>query len=169
MIRLRPATRDDLPLLRRWDEQPHVVAADPNDDWEWEVELGRPRDGREQLVAEEDGRPVGYLEIIDPARDEERYWGECPPGLRAIDLWIGEAADLGRGIGTAMLRLALARCFAPPEVEAVLLDPLAENHRARRLYERLGFRWIGDRRFGADLCAVYRLDRAGWARGAPPR
>jgi hypothetical protein len=32
-MNLRPATRVDLALLRRWDEQPHVVAADPNDDW----------------------------------------------------------------------------------------------------------------------------------------
>lgn len=33
MITLRPATADDAPLLRHWDEQPHVLAADPNDDW----------------------------------------------------------------------------------------------------------------------------------------
>lgn len=32
-IRLRPATPADVPLLRRWDEQPHVVSSDPNDDW----------------------------------------------------------------------------------------------------------------------------------------
>ena len=34
-MHLRPATIADLPTLRHWDEQPHVVASDPNDDWEW--------------------------------------------------------------------------------------------------------------------------------------
>ena len=31
-IALRPATLSDADLLRHWDEQPQVVAADPNDD-----------------------------------------------------------------------------------------------------------------------------------------
>jgi hypothetical protein len=75
-IRLRDATLADLPLLRHWDEQPHVVASDPHDDWQWEQELVRAPDWREQLVAELDGRPIGFVQIIDPAREESHYWGE---------------------------------------------------------------------------------------------
>ena len=159
-MRLRRATLADAPLLRRWDEQPHVVASDPNDEWGWELELAREPDWREQLIAEEDGRPIGFLQIIDPAREETRYWGDVPPGLRAIDIWIGEEADLGRGYGTQMMRLALARCFADPRVTAVLVDPLESNLRAHRFYERLGFRFVEHRRFGEDDCYVYRLERA---------
>jgi aminoglycoside 6'-N-acetyltransferase len=159
-MRLRPASPEDLALLRRWDEQPHVVASDPNDDWGWEAELGRKPDWREQLIAEVGGRPVGFVQIIDPAREESRYWGEVPANLRAVDLWIGEAADLGKGYGTEMMRLALERCFADPRVTAVLIDPLAANTRAHRFYERLGFRFVERRRFGNDDCLVYRLDRA---------
>lgn len=44
MIQLRSATAADAPLLRHWDEQPHVLASDPNDDWQWEQELGRDTD-----------------------------------------------------------------------------------------------------------------------------
>jgi aminoglycoside 6'-N-acetyltransferase len=158
-VSLRPAGPADLGLLRRWDEQPHVVASDPNDDWQWETELARHPDWREQLIAEADGRPVGFVQIIDPAREETRYWGEVPEGLRAIDLWIGEEADLGKRYGTQMMQLALARCFADPRVSAVLVDPLASNTRAHRFYERLGFRFVERRRFGQDDCFVYRLDR----------
>jgi aminoglycoside 6'-N-acetyltransferase len=159
-VRLRRATLADAPLLRHWDEQPHVIASDPNDEWGWEEELAREPDWREQLVAEEDGRPIGFLQIIDPAREETRYWGDVPTGLRAIDIWIGEEVDLGRGYGTQMMRLALARCFADPQVTAVLVDPLASNVRAHRFYERLGFRFVQRRRFGDDDCHVYRLARA---------
>lgn len=158
-MQLRPATLDDLELLRRWDEQPHVFESDPNDDWGWESELARHVDWREQLIAEVDGVPIGYLEIIDPARDDEHYWGDCGKNLRAIDIWIGEAEYLGRGHGTRMMQLALERCFSAPEVAAVILDPLFSNERARRFYERLGFRFVERRRFGADDCAVYRLER----------
>ena len=165
-LRLRPATPDDLALLERWDEQPHVVASDPNDDWGWENELGRNPDWREQLIAEIAGRPIGYIEVIDPAREDGHYWGEVPAGLRAIDIWIGEEAELGKGHGTRMMRLALDRCFADPAVSAVLVDPLATNTRAHRFYERLGFRFVEPRRFGLDDCFVYRLDRADYTPAA---
>jgi aminoglycoside 6'-N-acetyltransferase len=62
------------------------------------------------------------------------------------------------------MRLAIARCFAPPEVTAILIDPLASNTRARHFYERLGFVAVGPRRFGTDDCVVYRLERDDWER-----
>lgn len=159
---LRPATAADVALLRRWDDAPHVAASDPTDDWQWESELGRDVPWRAQLIAEVDGAPIGYLEIIDPARDDERYWGDCGPGLRAIDIWIGEEADLGRGIGTQMMRQVLDASFAAPLVTAVLIDPLAANVRAQAFYARLGFAVVGPRRFGTDDCLVMRLERKAW-------
>lgn len=159
-LRFRPATFGDVALLRSWDAQPHVIASDPHDDWQWETELDRATEWREQWIAEARGRPVGYLEIIDPAQEDGHYWGVVAPNLRALDLWIGEAADLGRGLGSRMMRFALARCFAPPAVTGVLVDPLASNVRAHRFYERFGFRFVERRHFGRDECQVYRLDRA---------
>lgn len=47
MTELRRAVLGDLELLRQWDEQPHVIAVDPNDDSQWEVELGRTPEGGE--------------------------------------------------------------------------------------------------------------------------
>jgi aminoglycoside 6'-N-acetyltransferase len=167
-MNLRLATLDDLELLRHWDEQPHVIASDPNDDWAWEVELSRNPDWREQLIAEVDGRPIGFIQIIDPAREESHYWGAIPANLRAIDIWIREETNLGKGYGTTMMKLALARCFANPEVSAVLIDPLANNTRAHRFYERLGFRFVEHRRFGEDECMVYSLNRNAYIKTTLP-
>lgn len=164
MISLRPATAADLDLLRYWDEQPHVISSDPNDDWDWEVELDHTPDWREQLVAEMDGRPIGFVQIIDPAREESHYWGAVTADLRAIDIWIGEETDLGKGYGTKIMRLAITRCFEDPSVMAILVDPLASNTRAHRFYERLGFQFLEYRQLGSDNCFVYRLNRADWFR-----
>lgn len=161
-MNLRSATSADLTLLRHWDEQPHVVASNPNDDWCWEVELDRNPEWREQLIAEIDARPIGFIQIIDPAREESNYWGNVTANLRAIDIWIGEETDLGKGYGTQMMQLALARCFSDPLVTAVLVEPLASNTRAHRFYERLGFQFVLERQFGNDDCFVYRLNRADW-------
>ena len=163
VVVLRTATLTDVALLRRWDEQPHVIESDPNDDWGWEVELGRSPDWREQLIAEVDGRPVGFIQIIDPAREETRYWGDISSGFRAVDIWIGEAGDLGKGYGTRIMQQVLRRCFDDPSVSEVLIDPLASNVRSHRFYERLGFRFLERRRFGLDDCSVYQLARDEWA------
>ncbi len=159
MITLRDATPADRSLLDHWDQQPHVIDSDPNDDWHWETELARQPTWREQLIAELDARPIGFVQIIDLALEESHYWGDCAPHLRAIDIWLGEVSDLGKGYGTIVMRLAIARCFAAPEVTAIIIDPLASNTRAHRFYERLGFRFVERRSFGEDDCFVYRLGR----------
>jgi aminoglycoside 6'-N-acetyltransferase len=161
-IRLRPANLTDLLLLEHWDTQHHNIESDPNDDWNWSEELGRNPAWREQLIAELHGRPIGFIQIIDPANEESHYWGNVPPNLRAIDIWIGEGTDLGQGYGTEMMRLALDRCFNNPLIEAVLIDPLASNTRAHRFYKRFGFRYVETRSFDKDVCFVYRLDRMDW-------
>ena len=162
-VELRPARADDVPLLMRWDEEPDVAAAGGEDDvMDWEAEIPRRVPWREILVAQAAGRPIGVVVIIDPAAEETHYWGDIEPDLRAIDIWIGEPEARRAGYGSQMMRRALERCFAPPAVRAVLIDPLARNTRAHRFYERLGFRVVERRTFGQDDCFVYRLERERW-------
>ena len=83
---LRPALTSDLPVLRSWDEQPHVKTARGKDDPpDWESEFARLVDWSELLIAEFDGRPIGFLQIIDPAREDSHYWGNIEENSRAID------------------------------------------------------------------------------------
>ena len=124
-VRFRDATAADVELLTYWDSQPHVIAASGEDDKEdWAHAIATQDAATWFLVAELDGRPIGLVQIIDPARESTHYWGDVAPDLRAIDIWIGEESDLNRGLGTQMIMLALQRCFAAPEVTALLIDPL---------------------------------------------
>ena len=161
-ITLRKATIHDLATLCHWDEQAHVIASDPNDDWEWEYELTRDPEWREQLIAELDGQPLGFVQIIDPAAEETHYWGNIGENKRAIDIWIGDKENLGKGYGTQMMRLALERCFADEHVTEVIIDPLASNTDAIRFYQRIGFVFVEQRTFGDDQCDVYAITRQQW-------
>lgn len=135
-------------------------------DWEWEIQLGRQVPWREFLIAGLDDRPVGFLQIIDCREEESHYWGDdCPDHARAIDIWIGEPDCLGKGIGTEMMSFAIDRSFSAPKCQHVLIDPMADNTRAHRFYESLGFKLLGPRRFGPDDCLVYQLTRADWRNG----
>jgi aminoglycoside 6'-N-acetyltransferase len=173
MITLRPATHDDIPTLERWDENDHVIMATTDDidapkafgDLYWPDEFALIAPDYQYFIAEDDGRPIGAMQMIDPHTESTHYWGECEPGLRALDIWIGEEADLGRGFGSEMMRLAFELCFADPAVTAIIIDPLASNTRAHTFYQRLGFVPEGIRAFGEDdedVCLVHRLTRAVW-------
>jgi aminoglycoside 6'-N-acetyltransferase len=75
-MRLRSASAADLALLRYWEAKPHVIAARGKDgSFVWESELPRRLDWRELLIAESDGRSIGFIQIIDPAREETHYGG----------------------------------------------------------------------------------------------
>jgi aminoglycoside 6'-N-acetyltransferase len=169
-IQLRPATNADIPTLERWDHEPDVISATSDDpdapkafgDLYWPDELAMQSTVYEYFIAELDGRPIGAMQIIDPHLEPTHYWGEIAPNLRAVDIWIGDAADRGRGYGEQMMRLALERCFADPAVTGIVIDPLASNVRAHRFYQRLGFRPVGRRMFGDDDCLVHELTRRAW-------
>jgi aminoglycoside 6'-N-acetyltransferase len=170
-ITLRPATVDDIAMLKAWDREPHVIASttdDPDADEAhegvtWEDEIAMQSGVYWYMIAELDGRPIGALQFIDPHLEPTHYWGEIEPALRAIDIWIGPADMLGKGYGDAMMRSAIALCFADPEVEAIVIDPLASNTRAHRFYQRFGFKPQGLRLFNhEDACLVHRLTRADW-------
>ena len=169
-IRLRPAEPADAALLHAWDREPHVIKAVTDDptaeeafiDADWEQEISDQSPVSYFLIGEENGRPVGAMQVIDPHLEPTRYWGEIEPNLRALDVWLGPADALGRGIGTAMMAQAIDACFADPVVTAIVIDPLASNGEAHRFYQRLGFRPVERRLFGPDDCLVHRLERAQW-------
>lgn len=177
-IQSRPAALADVPTLRRWDQEPHVIAATTDDpsaalafgDINWAAEIASASPHARYYVAELDGRPIGAMQIIDPHLEETHYWGDIETGLRAIDIWIGERDCLGKGHGEAMMRIAFRMCFSDPAVTAIVIDPLASNVRAHKFYQRLGFKAVGLRRIGAegeDLTLVHRLERACWRRNFP--
>ncbi|MBU1345981.1 MAG: acetyltransferase [Alphaproteobacteria bacterium] len=169
-VRLRPATPDDARLLAAWDREPHVIACssdDPDaevafDGVEWADELSNSAYELDYRIAEVDGRPVGVLAICDPHTEPSHYWGEIEPNLRAIDIWIGPAEWLNRGVGTRMMTETIEACFADPTITGIVIDPLNSNTAAHRFYQRLGFVAEGRRMFDRDDCLVHRLTRAVW-------
>ncbi len=155
----RKATINDLELLQHWDKQPHVINSDPND-WDWETDLLNESPFSEKLIAMLENKPIGFVQIIDPANEETHYWGDVEENLRAIDIWIGEAKNLNKGYGTQIMNLATARCFSDELVKAIIIDPLTSNKDAIRFYKRFGFSFVEYRTFGTDECSVLRLNRS---------
>lgn len=154
---------DDVALLVRWDDDADVAAAigGRSADWyDWRAELARDVPWRELIIAEEAGRPFGFVQLIDAGEEELHYWGDVEPGTWALDVWIGSPDDRGRGLGTELMRIALDRIFDHHGATMVVIDPLVDNRRAIGFYERLGFEPVGLRDFGNDECLVMCLRRS---------
>ena len=153
-------TIDDVTLLVRWDGDADVAAAlgGRGAEWyDWSVELFRDVPWRELLIVEEDGRPIGFLQLIHASVEESHYWGDIESGAWAIDIWIGSPDDRGRGLGEEAMQMALGRVFDQHGAEMVVIDPAANNRRAIAFYAKLGFERVGVRVFGDDECLVMRL------------
>ncbi|MET7932602.1 ribosomal protein S18-alanine N-acetyltransferase [Streptomyces sp. NPDC005322] len=128
--------------MRWWDIEPVVELEQelfPEDAWSrgmfWS-ELAHARGGRTSrhyVVAEADGRLVGYagLAVLDRTGDVQTI-------ASARDYW-------GTGLGARLLTdlITAATAF---ECREVLLEVRVDNTRAQRLYERFGFEPIGIRR-----------------------
>jgi RimJ/RimL family protein N-acetyltransferase len=64
-------------------------------------------------------------------------------GVAGVDLLIGEADSIGRGIGSEALdRFVRDIVFSDPEIHACIADPDAENHASLRAFEKAGFRVV---------------------------
>jgi len=103
------------------------------------------------LVAERDGRVAGYLHFADHP--------EHGPYLHRIYV---APADVGAGVGTALLRALHARLGAGA---AYTLDVMPGNARARAFYARWGAKEVGRQAPPFEL--LLRIAVPGGAQAAP--
>ncbi len=129
----------DLPRLRVWLDRPHVTRwwGDPD---ETMAAIRRHAPADHALIAV-DTRPIGYLcwQRPLPAELAAAGLGDLPADLIDVDILIGEPDCVGRGIGPQALTLLLDRLRAAGRT-SVGMAAAAANPRARRAYEKAGFR-----------------------------
>jgi RimJ/RimL family protein N-acetyltransferase len=145
-ISFRPLARRDLPMLCEWIARPHVAAwwGAPPTLAECEEEYGPLIDGlvsHRAHVALLESAPLGFIQSYVPAECHDDGWwlDEHDPGVRGIDQFLAEPAQLGQGLGTAMVRAFVERLFQDEAVTRVQTDPSPSNGRAIRCYEKAGF------------------------------
>jgi aminoglycoside 6'-N-acetyltransferase len=133
-VRLRPVADADVPAIAAILAEPDVVR------WWGDHDEARVRrelledSGSEALAIEVDGELAGILIVTE----------EDDPGYRhaALDITLAGAYQ-GRGLGREALRLAIDRLVTEHGHHRFTIDPAAENERAIRCYEAVGFRPVG--------------------------
>ncbi len=136
----RPAGLDDLAMLSRWQQNPHVS------EW-WGTDA--PFDGNEaadprvsRWIVGIGGSPIAYMQDYTVHGWGSHHFDYLPAGSRGIDQYIGEPQMTGLGHGSSFIRQRMSAIFAAG-APVICTDPHPRNERAIAVYEKLGFRVVG--------------------------
>ena len=160
VVVFRALARADFPLLQRWLNTPHVyewwgasmgigalggMGADAATVEQIEEKYGRGTDASgptHRFIIETDHRPIGLIQWypLDGFADYAHAIGEDPTGTAGIDLFIGDPAALGRGLGSrAIDQFVTSIIFSVAGIKRVVTGPAATNFRSIRSFEKAGF------------------------------
>lgn len=134
-ITIRPVLPEDASTLTAILAQPSVARwwGDFDvDRVEQELIVGEP--DLRVFAIEIDGRLVGAIQTHEERDPEFRHAG--------IDLFLDEDAQ-GHGVGPAAVRTLARRLIDDDGHHRLTIDPAADNVRAIRAYEKVGFREVG--------------------------
>jgi aminoglycoside 6'-N-acetyltransferase len=140
--RFRPATLNDLSLLRLWRSYPHMIEwwGPPEED---DIEEAIADPHTSAWIVEYDGRPFAYAQDYDPHAWPGHHFEHLPPGSRGIDQSIGEPDMLDQGHGSAFISQFCDGLFERG-VPVIGTDPHPDNARAIRAYEKAGFEIVSE-------------------------
>jgi aminoglycoside 6'-N-acetyltransferase len=134
----RPFTADDLPLMARWLQRPHMAEWWGDPDQQLAIVRADIDDpAMDQYLVLFADTPFAYLQCY-----RMTHWNDCfgpqPVGSLGIDQSIGEADMVGRGHGSAFIRQFTDGLLAAG-TPRIVTDPAPGNGRAIRCYEKAGF------------------------------
>jgi RimJ/RimL family protein N-acetyltransferase len=140
---------DDLRLLHEWLQRPHVREWwSRHETYDDVVQHYLPAvEGREPTdlyFLLRDDEPVGFFQTYAVASyPEYASLIGADAGAAGVDVFVGEERLLGRGIGSAALRLFVEEIvFADAATTHAIADPDVRNVASVRAFEKAGFRVV---------------------------
>ncbi|MFF2775099.1 GNAT family N-acetyltransferase [Streptomyces sp. NPDC058052] len=172
LVALRPVTEDDVPALLPLFEDAEVARLTGSHTHFDEPALRRWYGSR---GATDDRLDLAVVERATGRVIGEAVLNEWDPGNESCAFRIAFVPDaVGRGLGTEATRLIVGHAFGALGLHRVWLEVYAFNPRARRAYEKAGFRpegvlrdallWEGER-VDATVMSVLAPEWSGQAAG----
>lgn len=135
LVRLRPATPEDIPELARIRAEPEVARWwRGGEDMAAAVAEDLAEEGTETFVVEHDGRVAGAIQWHAEEEPDYRHAG--------IDIYLDPAVR-GRGFGADAVRTLARHLIVDLGHHRLVIDPAADNAAAIRCYSKVGFSPVG--------------------------
>jgi aminoglycoside 6'-N-acetyltransferase len=135
LVRLRPATRADIPDLVKIRQTPEVYRHwRGGDDLVAAIEEDFAEPDMTAYVIELDDVVVGWIQWQAEEEADYRH--------ASMDIYVDPAVH-GRGVGTDALRTLARHLIVDHGHHRLTIDPAADNAAAIRCYTKVGFRPVG--------------------------
>ena len=151
-LTFKPLVSDELPLLHKWLNTPHVSK------W-WFLDLGirnptleevqsvwnrrlNNTEAVEYYIVLLDLTPIAFIQwSILSEESKSMALVKKSDNVAGIDVFIGEEDCLYKGIGPVLINKFLEEIvFRNPDIQSCIIDPEPENTSAIRAYEKIGFK-----------------------------
>ena len=135
LVRLRPATVSDIPVLATIRATPEVYSR-----WRGGQDLTKSvaedlNDPETQVLAiEYDDRVIGQIQFGEETEPDYRH--------ATIDIYLDPVVH-GQGLGTDAVRTLARYLLTEREHHRLVIDPAADNAAAIRCYTKVGFQPVG--------------------------
>lgn len=150
-ISFKKLSSEDLPLLHKWLNNPHVkewYGRDEKSDLASIKAKYVPRiEGKEPTkcyLAYCEDKPLGFLQTY-MISDHPDYAKHADINFEAasVDLFIGEEEFMGKGLGSLMLKKFIKDIvFKEMNADICVIGPEPNNTRAIKSYEKVGFKYF---------------------------
>jgi aminoglycoside 6'-N-acetyltransferase len=155
-----PVTEEHRDLLKNWLAQSH-----------WREWWGDPAEELALIYAVDQGEhlpfiacvndePIAYIQCWWPAQHPDVPWvQEMKMTERGVDISIGDSSNLGKGLGSQIVKAFAAKLFAEGATRLVI-DPDKNNERAIAAYLKAGFTPYAE--FEGDLLMELSPEEMQW-------
>lgn len=149
-IKIRELTSNDFQLMLKWLTDERVLEFYGGRDKKYTLEsitkhyTKKWQDEIIRVIIEYNDNPIGYGQIYK-MYDELYIEYQYPKSnniVYGMDQFIGETDYWNKGIGTEYIKMILEFLKEEKNADAVILDPIKNNSRAIRCYEKAGFKII---------------------------
>lgn len=169
IINFRQVTQHDLPLLEKWMAQPHWQEwwGETEEEIGYIIDMLDGRDTTRPFIFQVNGSDAGYIQywrpadqLFEPWLSQAPWMMQLPEGAIGVDMSIGNADLLSKGIGSRVLSAFIAK-LRDKEFTEIYIDPDPANKRAIRAYEKAGFRAISSIVDPTGDCLIMRHEEIG--------
>jgi RimJ/RimL family protein N-acetyltransferase len=139
-VQLTAPTGVDDGIVREWMKADHVRRfwGDPCRNFR---QYKQNDSGSQQRIVMTDNRKVGLILWQHPTRRELDEAGlvDIPESVVDIDIMIGEADMVGRGIGSTAIRMVAEQSLMDKQVPFVIAATRTDNAASRQAFKKAGF------------------------------
>ena len=141
-VRFIPLDASHRELLLKWLSTPH--AQEWWGDAQEELELIYDDKAEHQpFMVRINEESIAYIQAWWPSRHPDLPWQhQMTPSTRGIDIMIGDPKNLGKGLGSLIVKHFAAKLFSEGATRLVI-DPDKRNERAVMAYMKAGFTPFG--------------------------